>query len=53
MKPTKEQTEVRFAVCKLCHQIRSLVEEMTKQPYGDGWVHRDCSKLAIIRGRLI
>lgn len=28
--------------CLICHLIKSLVEEQTMHPSGDGWVHRDC-----------
>lgn len=45
----QEAIMVKDALCNLCHLQRSLVEEVEKQPYGEGWVHRRCQELFIKR----
>ena len=37
------------SVCAICNLVRSLVEEQTKHPVGDDWVHRDCYEKAVKR----
>lgn len=36
-------------VCRFCQLIKSLVEEASMHPYGDGWAHRECIEKAVKR----